>query len=214
MPGRVVVVADLPHALVANHGNRCTLVCAATLLRFAGAGAPGPLLAERIGQITGFNPDTGPPALAYLAVLGSRPLLDVAIEQVAAEAGLAVQCRTRLIPPMSAVVRALDVKQPVIFHVVRAPSGIWSHSIIAYGYRYGRSASLDVLIADPNQPGDTGEWAQLSPPWTLGIVTATFVRGVGHTRRRDAALSSASENSAASSGHGSAVSAFSGSVPA
>ena len=169
------VLTDIPALLVPNFGNRCTLVCAATLLRYWGATTDGRTLADAIGRQTGFHPAYGPPSLAYLALPGRRPQLDIAIERVGQIAGTRVQSRTRLLPRPGSIVRAIDGVRPVILNVLRAPTGVWSHSIIAFGYRYSTHRGIEVVVADPNVPDHPGTWVGLYDPWRVNAITATFV---------------------------------------
>jgi len=161
--------------LVPNVGNRCTLVCAATLLRYHGCRAPGLQLAMEIGVETRYSPTTGPPALAYVALPWRRPSLDVGIELVGRRAGCSVRAQTRLIPPPGLLIRAIDEGSPVVLNMLRAPSGTWSHSVIAHGYRLGDRGPVQLLTADPNQPEAMGIWLDASRPWRSRVVTATFV---------------------------------------
>jgi len=182
MVGRHVIHDAVLEYLVPNAGNRCTLVCAASLLRLAGSWQTGITLADEIGQLVGFRPETGPPALAYLSRPGGRPPLDLAIERVGAATGACVRSTTRFLPSPRTILMALDNGWPIVLNVVRAPSGTWSHSIIAYGYRYDRAHGVQVLVADPNEHGHhAGRWAHLYRPWEINAATATFIRPVQAT---------------------------------
>ncbi|HEY8692437.1 MAG TPA: hypothetical protein VIR57_06805, partial [Chloroflexota bacterium] len=68
-----------PPWLVRNYGPRCTLVCAASVLRQMGAA--GDSLVDVIAAATGFREAYGPPVLAYV---GGHSALDRGIEQAAA----------------------------------------------------------------------------------------------------------------------------------
>lgn len=162
--------------LVPNVGNRCTLVCAATVVRYLGAREGGPGLAVRMGEITGYSPASGPPALAYLSFPGKRASLDVAIERIAREAGVGLRATTVLLPAPGRVVASLARGFPVVLNLLRAPSGTWSHSVVAYGYRAGRGGPVEVLTADPNRPAGPPVWIPAFRPWRMSVVTATFVR--------------------------------------
>lgn len=169
------ILADVPDLLVPNVGNRCTLVCAATVLRYLGARDDGLALAVRMGELTGYSPASGPPALAYLSFPGGRASLDLAIERVAGEAGIGVRATTMLVPAPGRVVSALDRGFPVVLNMLRAPSGTWSHSVVAYGYRVAHGKPIAVLTADPNRPAGPPVWIPAFRPWSMSAVTATFV---------------------------------------
>ena len=171
------ILAGVPALLVPNVGNRCTLVCLATVLRFLGAQDEGEAMARRMGAVTGYSPESGPPALAYLALPGRRAALDVAVERVAARCGVNARSRTVLLPAPGRVIASLERGMPVVLNMLRAPAGTWSHSVVAYGYRAGGRRGAEVLTADPNQPAASGHWVSAFRPWRMSVVTATFVRG-------------------------------------
>ncbi len=102
-------------------------------------------------------------------------MLDRAIETVAQRYGVHVRSRTRLFPAPASVARALLDGTPVILNVLRAPSGVWSHSVIACGHRGHARLGAEILIADPNETHGSATWARLYLPWKVNAVTATFI---------------------------------------
>jgi hypothetical protein len=155
-----------PPWLVRNYGPRCTLVCAASVLRRLGA--DDGRLVDTIAASTGFREDYGPSVLAYL---GGHSALDRGIEAAADRGGIRVASRTRFVVRWREVAASLDTGVPVVLNCYRAPSRQWSHSILAIDY------SLDprrLLTLDPNDAGERWlTWLRPSSGW---VCTATFIR--------------------------------------
>jgi len=156
-----------PPWLVRNYGPRCTLVCAASVLRKLGAAPDAPLV-ETIAGATGFRENYGPPALAYL---GGHSALDRGMEQAAAAAGLRVRCRTRFAIRWVDLVASVACDVPVVLNCFRAPSGQWSHSVLAVDYTL---EPRRLLTLDPNDGQQRWlTWGDLRTGW---ICTATFIQ--------------------------------------
>jgi hypothetical protein len=168
--------------LVRNHGARCTLVCAASVLRLLGAD-PAVMLPV-LERATSFREGRGPSVLAYL---GGHSALDRGIERAARIAGLEVCSRTRFIVRWPGIVRSLDAGLPVVLNCYRAPSRQWSHSVLAVDYR---TEPRRLLTLDPNDAAR--RWLAWSRPATGWICTATFIEPLSEAREpaREARVSS------------------------
>jgi hypothetical protein len=155
-----------PAWLVRNYGPRCTLVCAASVLRRLGASQEAGLV-DVIADATGFRERFGPPVLAYL---GGHSALDRGIERAARLAGLRVRSRTRFIVRWHDIVARLKAHELVVLNCYRAPSGQWSHSVLAVDFAVGPRR---LLTLDPND----GEyrWLTWLRPTTGWVCTATFI---------------------------------------
>lgn len=152
-------------------------------------GAGAPTLVGMIECVTGFNERPGPPVLAYL---GRHSALDRGIEQAARASGLAVRSRTRFVVRFGAIVRALELGTPVVLNCYRAPSGQWSHSVLAIDYAL---APRRLLTLDPNDGVERWlTWLRPSSGW---VCTATFIEPVGLRSQQSAVGSEESERSAA-----------------
>ena len=154
-----------PGWLVRNYGPRCTLVCAASVLQRLGAQSP--TLVDTIAAATGFRENYGPRVVAYL---GGHSALDRGIERAAAEGGLEVRSRTRFVVRWADVARSLATGLPVVLNCWRAPSGQWSHSVVAV------EAALEprrLLTLDPND--GAYRWLTWLRPATGWVCTATFI---------------------------------------
>ncbi len=158
-----------PPWLVRNYGPRCTLVCAASVLRKLGARSER--LVEIIERATGFK-KSGPPARAYIGWRKSP--LDRGIEEAARDGGIRVVSRTRLLVRYRHIVASLDRGLPVVLNSYLAPSGLWSHSVLAVGYQ--RKGRL-ILTLDPND--GQFRWMSWFLPWTGWVCTATYVERTG-----------------------------------
>ena len=158
-----------PTWLVRNYGPRCTLVCAASVLRFLGAPEGAPLV-DTIAGCTGFQERSGPPVLAYL---GGHSALDRGIERAARLSGLEVHSRTRFIVRWRDVAESLDDGVPVVLNCYRAPSRQWSHSVLAVDHA---PAPRRVLTLDPNDGQE--RWLTWLRPATGWVCTATFISRV------------------------------------
>ncbi len=154
-----------PPWLVRNYGPRCTLVCAASVLRQMGAA--GDSLVDVIAAATGFREAYGPPVLAYV---GGHSALDRGIEQAAAAGGVSVRSRTRFVVRWRDVVASLAGGTPVVLNCWRAPSRQWSHSILAVDYAL---TPRRLLTLDPNDGAH--RWLTWLHPATGWICTATFI---------------------------------------
>jgi hypothetical protein len=164
--GRYLLCMVAPPWLVRNFGPRCTLVCAASVLRYLGA-LSTPSLVGTIETATGFRESYGPPIMAYL---GGHSALDRGIEQAAAAAGLRVSSRTRFLVRWRDLVASLDAGVPVVLNCYRAPSRQWSHSVLAVDYA---DDPKRLLTLDPNDGAQ--RWLFWRRPSTGWICTATFV---------------------------------------
>jgi hypothetical protein len=163
-----------------NFGARCTLVDAAAVLVFYGARATQWDLAVRLSAATDYRDARGgPPWWAYVAVPGRRPLLDVAIERVARGAGIAVTSRTSTGLDFVRAIDAIARGHPVILNVWRAPNGLYSHSLLAYGYNTRGGRTL-LLAIDPDTQASS--WVGSHTYWS-GTVTSTFIAPVGSNPR-------------------------------
>lgn len=154
--------------LLRNQGARCTLVCAASVLRLLGAGAEG--LVPVLERATAFREGYGPSVFAYF---GGHSALDRGIERAARQAGVAVRSRTRFVVRWADVVRGLDAGLPLVLNCWRAPSRQWSHSVLAIGYTI---EPRRLLTLDPNDAGR--RWLTWNRPATGWICTATFIERV------------------------------------
>jgi hypothetical protein len=157
---------DAPGWLVRNYGPRCTLVCAASVLRFLGAAGDSGV--DVIATATGFREAYGPPALAYL---GGHSALDRGIERAARRAGLRVYSRTRFLVRWRDLVASLSTGTPVILNCYRAPSRQWSHSVLAVDYT---ADPRRLLTLDPND--GCYRWLTWLRPSTGWVCTATFIK--------------------------------------
>ncbi|HLQ34248.1 MAG TPA: hypothetical protein VK457_16305 [Chloroflexota bacterium] len=155
-----------PGWLVRNYGPRCTLVCAASVLRSLGAAVDAPLV-DTIADCTGFRETSGPPVLAYL---GGHSALDRGIERAARLAGVDVRSRTRFVVRWRDVVASLEMAVPVVLNCYRAPSRQWSHSVLAVDYA---ASPRRLLTVDPND--GLQRWLNWLRPTTGWICTATFI---------------------------------------
>lgn len=172
-----------PDWLMRNYGPRCTLVCAASVLRFLGARGDSSLV-ETIETATGFRPDYGPPVLAYL---GGHSALDRGIELAARRHDLEVRSRTRLVVRWRDVADSIRAGSPVVLNCYRAPSRQWSHSVLAVDYaEYPRR----LLTLDPND--GCHRWLTWLRPTTGWICTATFITLVLTSNQREQAINQAS----------------------
>lgn len=174
IPLAPVTLAMAPHGWLGrpiNFGYRCTLVDAATVLNYYGAREPQAMLALELSQATDYDPNAGPPWWAYLAPPGKRPLLDEAIESVAAFNNMRVTAQTTLGLNFDRAVAAIGHHQPVVLNMARTPDGTTNHSLLAYGYdtRGGQTA---LLVVDPNT--QVSFWVTQSTYWSETI-TATFI---------------------------------------
>lgn len=172
-----------PAWLVRNYGPRCTLVCAASVLQRLGAESAS--LVDVIAAATGFREGFGPPVLAYL---GGHSALDRGIERAATSGGIKVRSRTRFIVRWQDVVRSLAGGTPVVLNCYRAPSGQWSHSVLAVDYAL---RPRRLLTLDPND--GLQRWLAWLRPTTGWICTATFIEPLGATHVRVERFSSAVE---------------------
>jgi len=154
--------------LVRNYGPRCTLVCAASVLRLLGACSPD--LLPVIEAATSFRESYGPSVLAYL---GGHSALDRGIERAAALEGLRVRSRTRFVVRWGDIVRSLGAGVPVVLNCYRAPSRQWSHSVLATGYAI---EPRRLLTLDPNDGLE--RWLTWLRPASGWICTATFIEPV------------------------------------
>jgi hypothetical protein len=159
-----------------NFGYRCTLVDAAAILDFYGASLPQSMLALRLSDATHYSAArAGPPWWAYLAAPGRRPLLDTAIERVAAAAGVRVIAHTILGLSFDRVVAAIAHNHPVILNVLRTPDGTYNHSLLAYGYDTRHGHAL-LRVIDPNS--QRSYWVGPNTYWSE-TTTATYITPAG-----------------------------------
>ena len=160
--------ATEPAWLIRNYGPRCTLVCAASVLQWLGARSPD--LVSVIEGAVPFREQSGPSVFAYV---GGHSVLDRAIERAAALGGIRVQSRTRFVVCFAEIARSLDEGAPVVLNCYRAPSGQWSHSIVATSYAH---SPRRLLTLDPNDGQQ--RWLSWLRPSTGWVCTATFIRRV------------------------------------
>jgi Peptidase_C39 like family len=177
IPLAPLTLANPPHGWLAhpiNFGYRCTLVDAAAVLDYYGAIDPQAMLALELSGATDYQAASGPPWWAYVPPPGSRALLDLGIEQVAAANGIQVQSDTTLGLNFDRAVAAIAENHPVVLNMVRAPDGTTDHSLLAYGYdtRQGHTA---LLVIDPNT--QISWWVNQSTYWSETL-TATFITPV------------------------------------
>ncbi len=170
--------------LVRNYGPRCTLVCAASVLRCLGAAEDAPLV-DTIAHCTGFRERSGPPVLAYL---GGHSALDRGIERAARLGGIRVRSRTRFVVRWRDIIASLDAGVPVVLNCYRAPSRQWSHSVLAVDHA---TSPRRLLTLDPND--GAYRWLTWLRPATGWVCTATFITAgagaadVGRAQRCDRA---------------------------
>ena len=158
-----------PSWLVRNYGPRCTLVCAASVLRRLGAANDS--LVEVIAAATGFREAYGPPVWAYL---GGHSALDRGIERAGSSGGISVRSRTRFVVRWPDLAASLAADIPVVLNCCRAPSRQWSHSVLAVEYALNPRR---LLTLDPND--GACRWLTWLRPTTGWICTATFIEPVG-----------------------------------
>jgi hypothetical protein len=158
-----------PSWLVRNYGPRCTLVCAASVLRRLGAA--GDSLVDVIAAATWFREAYGPSVMAYL---GGHSALDRGIEEAAARGGLRVRSRTRFVVRWRDLAASLARDVPVVLNCYRAPSHQWSHSVLAVGCT---ERPRRLLTLDPNDGAH--RWLTWLRPATGWICTATFIEPLG-----------------------------------
>lgn len=158
-----------PAWLVRNYGPRCTLVCAASVLRKLGARDES--LVDAIAATTRFREASGPPVVAYL---GGHSALDRGIELAARRGGLRVRSRTRFVVRWRDVAAWLERDLPVVLNCYRAPSRQWSHSVLAVRHE---PASRRLLTLDPND--GRYRWLTWRRPATGWVCTATFIEPLG-----------------------------------
>jgi hypothetical protein len=151
--------------LIPNYGPRCTLVCAASVLRKLGAESDS--LVEVIERTIGFKP-SGPPARAYL---GPNSPLDRGIAEAGRAGGIAVRSKTRFLVHWKEIVESLAAGVPVVLNCYRAPSGRWSHSVLAIDCD---RENKRLLTLDPNDA--IARWMTWNSPTTGWICTATFIQ--------------------------------------
>jgi hypothetical protein len=166
----------LEHPL--NFGFRCTLVDAAAVLNLYGADLPQALLALDLSDDVDYSASQqGPPWWAYVPMPGKRPLLDQAIEAVAAVGGLRVSSHTYLGLSFARAAQAIAAGHPVILNVIRTPDGTYDHSLLAYGEdtRDGRRL---LLVLDPNS--QQSYWVGPGGFWSMTL-TSTFITPSGAT---------------------------------
>jgi len=156
--------AKAPEWLIRNFGPRCTLVCAASVLKKLGA-SPDRLL-QLIEKTIKFNERWGPNAFAYIG----PKRLDRGIEIAALDGGIKVRANTRLFVRWKHIVESLERGVPVVFNCYRAPRGVWRHSVLAIGYQ---SQGKRILTLDPNDGVET--WMSWLHPRTGWVCTATFI---------------------------------------
>jgi len=154
-----------PPWLIANYGPRCTLVCAASVLQRLGAASPD--LVATIEASTLFREGSGPSVLAYV---GGHSALDRGIERAAEVGGIRVHSRTRFVVRFDEVARSLEHGAPVVLNCWRAPSGRWSHSVLATAYE---RRPRRLLTLDPNDGRE--RWLTWLRPSTGWVCTATFI---------------------------------------
>jgi hypothetical protein len=157
--------APEPAWLIRNYGPRCTLVSAASVLQRLGARSPD--LVQAIEEAVPFHAASGPSLFAYL---GGHSALGRAIERAAALGGICVRSRTRFVVRFTEIARSLDEGVPVVLNCYRAPSGQWSHSVVATAY--ARSPRR-LLTLDPNDGQE--RWLTWRRPATGWVCTATFI---------------------------------------
>lgn len=150
--------------LIRNYGPRCTLVCAASVLRKLGAKSE--LLVEVIERTIRFKP-SGPPARAYL---GPNSPLDRGIVEAGRTGGIEINSRTRFLVRWSDITESISRGVPVVLNCYRAPSGRWSHSILAIDCDLKNKR---LLTLDPNDA--ITRWLTWNRPTTGWICTATFI---------------------------------------
>lgn len=154
--------------LLRNYGARCTLVCAASVLRLVGVDSDS--IVPVLEEATGFRENRGPTMLAYI---GGHSALDRGIERAASISQRRVRSRTRFIIRWNEVRASLDAGVPVVLNCYRAPSRQWSHSVLAIAYR---TEPRRLLTLDPNDA--VGRWLVWHRPATGWICTATFIEPV------------------------------------
>jgi hypothetical protein len=154
-----------PAWLIRNYGPRCTLVCAASVLQCLGASSPH--LVSTIEAHTMFRERYGPSMLAYV---GGHSALDRGVEEAAALAGLRVRSHTRFVVRFAEIASSLDAGAPVVLNCYRAPSGHWSHSVLATAYE---RSPRRLLTLDPNDGRE--RWLTWLRPATGWVCTATFI---------------------------------------
>ena len=158
--------ATEPAWLIRNYGPRCTLVSAASVLQWLGASSAD--LVSTIEDAVPFHGRSGPSVFAYI---GGHSALDRGIERAATAGGIRVRSRTRFVVRFADIVRSIDEGAPVVLNCFRAPSGQWSHSIVATAY--ARSPRR-LLTVDPNDGQE--RWLGWLRPATGWVCTATFIQ--------------------------------------
>ncbi|MBV8084793.1 MAG: hypothetical protein JO247_08255 [Chloroflexi bacterium] len=155
-----------PVWLIRNYGPRCTLVSAASVLQWLGASSAD--LVSTIEDALPFHERSGPSVFAYV---GGHSALDRGIERAAAGGGIRVRSRTRFVVRFADIARSIDEGAPVVLNCYRAPSGQWSHSIVATAY--ARSPRR-LLTVDPNDGQE--RWLTWLRPTSGWVCTATFIQ--------------------------------------
>ena len=155
-----------------NFGDRCTLVDAAAVLNYYGVATPQASLAERIGGLAHYSVASGGiPWWAFVSLPGTRPLLDVAIQRVAHDAGRRVAVHTEVGLNFREAAVAISHDHPVILNELHAPDGTRDHSVLAYGVDTRGGHSL-LLVIDPNSA--RSYWVGANTLWSQ-TVTSTYI---------------------------------------
>jgi hypothetical protein len=152
--------------LCRNVGPRCTIVGAISILKRHGAYSEKML--EIIESAMHFREK--PNAVEWLrfgmSYIGPFSGLDRGIEKAAMTAGLKVKATTRFRFLPKDFLDSIARGNPILLNCFRAPSGDWSHSVIAVGTN---EDGTKLLTIDPNDGIER---------WLLSlnaICTATFV---------------------------------------
>ncbi len=121
-----------PSWLVYNYGPRCTLVSAASGLKFLGCHDDIDLI-KILEDRLDFHPRFGPSALNYISLGGYPPKLDQAIETAGFKANLKVRAKTRFNTSFTSLTtNFINTKSVAILNCIVAPGGKFNHSVLAY----------------------------------------------------------------------------------
>jgi Peptidase_C39 like family len=175
VPAKQVIISLEPNgqlSVPANFGDRCTLVDAAAVLNYYGVAAPQASLAEHIGNLAHYSEAaSGIPWWAFVSWPGQRPLLDMAIQRAARDAGRRVAVHTEVGLDFREASAAISRDHPVILNVLYAPDGTPDHSVLAYGVDTRGGHAL-LLVIDPNS--ERSYWVGANTLWSR-TMTSTYI---------------------------------------
>jgi len=150
-----VRLSDRHDWLVGNYGARCTLVSAASVLQLLGAKAAPKRLVRILEEHTRWKENARSLSELLPFWLSYLGRLDRGIEAAARAGGIEVKSKTTFIFGMRKIQKAINSGSGVVLNCIWAPSGSFSHSVVAFGYRKG---TRQVLTLDPNDA--TERWTR------------------------------------------------------